>query len=140
MAAIEHVAELLHESESTDVEMRSPGNEESDRKVLSSSMKDTSSTSPTASVKFTQSPVEAENKEFQAKFSAIGTSSRPHHSGKKKVVRIVFSCTFFVCSRKLSFLFLFRRSRTSSSSKCSAKEPSERLFSAVKKPLAIYTR
>lgn len=90
MAAIEHVAEHLHETESNDVEMRSPMNEDTrDMKTLSYDMKNASSSSPTSSLnKFAQSPVEAENKEFQAKFSAIGTSSRPHHSGKKKVVRI----------------------------------------------------
>ena len=137
MAAIEHVAERLHETESNDVEMRSPVNEEiRDMKTLSYDMKSNSSNSPTLSMnKFTQSPVEAENKEFQAKFSAIGTSSRPHHSGKKKVVCIFHKKNLI--SKKFMNIPHDRLLKISSLSKCLAKEPLVRLFSAAKKPLHI---
>ncbi len=81
MAAIEHVSERLHaDPESTDVDMPAVS-EESDIKSASSSPLSLSN-------KLVSSPIDAGNDEFQMKFLVTGTSNRPHHSGKKKVVRI----------------------------------------------------
>lgn len=83
MAAIEHVAERLHaDTESTDVDM-SVVSDESDSKSSSSPL--------SLSNKLVSSPMDPGNDEFQMKFLVTGTSNRPHHSGKKKVVCIHFS-------------------------------------------------
>lgn len=81
MAAIEQVSERLYDTGSTDVDMPSVS-EEND---LESSASAQSLTNQLLS-----SPMDPGNEEFQMKFRVTGTSSRPHHSGKKKVVRNVF--------------------------------------------------
>ena len=91
MAAIEHVAERLHaDPENTDVEMP-PASEESDIKSSSSSPLSLSS-------KLVSSPMDAGNDEFQMKFLVTGTSNRPHHSGKKKVVCVYYNDLKYVLS------------------------------------------
>ena len=79
MVAIEHVAARLHaDPDNTDVDMP-PVCEENDLK---------NSSSPSSlSNKMLSSPMDAGNAELQMKFLITGTSNRPHHSGKKKVVR-----------------------------------------------------
>lgn len=79
MAAIEHVAERLHtDPDSNDVDMPAVS-EDNDLKGSSSPL--------SLSNKMVSSPMDAGNDEFQMKFLVTGTSNRPHHSGKKKVVR-----------------------------------------------------
>lgn len=76
MAAIEHVADRLHaDAENIDVDMPA-ASEDGDPK---------SSPSSSLSNKLVSSPMDSGNDEFQ-KFLVTGTSNRPHHSGKKKVV------------------------------------------------------
>lgn len=76
MAAIERVSEKLYDTGSTDVEMQSVA-EENDLKGSASTHSLTN--------KILTSPMDPGNEEFQ-KFMVTGTSSRQHHSGKKKVV------------------------------------------------------
>ena len=80
MAAIENVSERLFDSESTDVDMSSVPDEKD--QVLKES-----SSSSSLSSGMVSSPMDPENEKFQKKFLVTGTSSRQHHSGKKKVVR-----------------------------------------------------
>jgi len=79
MIAIEHVAARLHtDTDSTDVDMPAVSDENDPK----------NSSSPSSlSNKMVSSPIDAGNDEFQMKFLITGTSNRPHHSGKKKVVR-----------------------------------------------------
>lgn len=78
MAAIENVSERLFDSESTDVDMSSVPDEKD--QVLKES-----SSSSSLSSGMVSSPMDPENEKFQKKFLVTGTSSRQHHSGRKKV-------------------------------------------------------
>lgn len=84
MAAIENVSERLFDSESTDVDM-SCVPEEKDQMLKESS------SSSSLSSSMVSSPMDPENEKFQKKFLVTGTSSRQHHSGRKKVV-----CTNYI--------------------------------------------
>ena len=77
MKAIELVAEQLYDG-SADVEMNEPLSEGNGQEDISSSI----------SNKSTGSSLDAQNEELQMKFLVTGTSSRQHHSGRKKVVCI----------------------------------------------------
>lgn len=130
MAAIEHVSERLHDTGSTDVEMPAVS-EESDLKSSASAQSLTNN--------LLSSPMDPGNEEFQMKFMVTGTSNRPHHSGKKKVVRIIstepshiISPIFLVMSFSL-VLMTNRRWRILNLSKCWAKERLAKSFYAERR-------
>lgn len=75
MKAIELVADQLFD-ETADVEMKEPPAE------------GTCQESAPSSNNLTGPSIDTRNEEFQMKFAVTGTSSRQHHSGRKKVVRI----------------------------------------------------
>jgi len=124
MKAIELVADQLYE-ENADVEMKEPSTEGISQESTSSS------------TNITGSSIDTRNEEFQMKFAVTGTSSRQHHSGRKKVVCILFYLIIISHNIGLTSSFLLRPLKILSLSKCWGKELLEKLFSAVKKELVI---
>ena len=124
MAAIEHVSERLYDSESTDVDMSSVPEEKDQLKESSSTSSLTNS--------MVSSPMDPENEKFQMKFLVTGTSSRQHHSGKKKVVRNRFypavptviknTLVLYKPLKNFYYVSICRRLKILNSSKCLAKE------------------
>lgn len=100
MAAIEFVSDKLYtDADGGDVEMKSTSvSEGSDASGLGASSQLSASNSKLVGAGSAGGGggggggggvVDPDNEELQIKFSVTGTSSRPHHSGKRKVVRIL---------------------------------------------------
>lgn len=90
MEAIEYVAERLYDTDSTDVEMKSGSvSEGGSRGSGSATSGKGSQLTLSLTNKLVSSPISQGNDDFHMKFSVTGTSSRPHHSGKRKVVWVI---------------------------------------------------
>lgn len=93
MAAIQYVAEKLYtdtEEENTDVEMKSSSVSEGSSGMLKMSPSARTLANPlSSSSSSSASDIGATgvHEDLHIKFAVTGTSNRPHHSGKKKVVR-----------------------------------------------------